>query len=84
VASGDGDQEDGALVEADSVNKRSDKILNQNIIAALSDRTALRIDAETGTNARLVDVISTDPTILERFDNFEAFGRRDGADMSTQ
>lgn len=40
-------------------------------VAALSDRTELRIYAETGANANTVDARSTDANVLASFDAYQ-------------
>jgi hypothetical protein len=83
VISGDG-QEAGAYTESDAVTKRSNKVLKSDIIAALTDRKELRLDAETGYGAGMVDVTTTDTAVLDYFDNAQALGRRDGTQITTQ
>ncbi len=83
VASGDGSQS-GAYTENRNMTKRSNSVLPPAVVSKLSARKEVRIQAETGENAGLLDIVSSDTNVLERFDAYEAFGRRNDEDMTQQ
>ena len=73
-----------ALSISTSVTKASNTILSAAAFGELTDATEVRIHAERGTNAGLVDAISTNATVLSRLVAFEAFGRRNNTALSSQ
>jgi len=84
VGSWDGNESGGSYTQSNTITKRWDVMLPAATVAALSDRTELRIYAETGANANTVDARSTDANVLASFDAYQFLWEKNGIDVESQ